>query len=101
MELRIKELRILKGLTQGELAKRVGISRAYMTQLEGGTRRANNDILEGVAKALGVSPSELIIDNAQTEAITTLLSIAKGMSEGDQNKVLEYAQLLKTASNTP
>lgn len=100
MQLRIKELRERKGLTQKELASRVGISRAYMTQLEGGTRRANNDIMEAVAIALGVSVSELIVDNTQTESVTKLLEVAKGMSEANQAKVLDYALLLQKAVET-
>jgi transcriptional regulator with XRE-family HTH domain len=36
---RIRERRMSEGLTQGELARRAGISRAYLVQIESGERK--------------------------------------------------------------
>lgn len=47
------------GLSPGQLAKESGVSRAYLWQLEtGGKDRPSLDILERLAKALGVGVSE-------------------------------------------
>jgi transcriptional regulator with XRE-family HTH domain len=57
----IKQRRTELGLSQRELAKRVGVSDAYITQLE--TRERINpslDVLRRLAKALQVSVAELV-----------------------------------------
>ena len=57
----IKQRRIALGLSQRELGKRVGVSDAYITQLE--TRERTNpslDVLKKLAKALKVSVGELV-----------------------------------------
>jgi transcriptional regulator with XRE-family HTH domain len=57
----IKQRRMELGLTQRALAKRVGVSDAYITQLE--TRERSNpslDVLKKLAKALKVSVAELV-----------------------------------------
>jgi len=57
----IKRLRTKLGLSQRELAKRVGVSDAYITQLE--TRERINpslEVLRKLAKALKVTVAELV-----------------------------------------
>lgn len=45
-----------------DVSKRMGISRPFYTQLEGGTRRLSVQYLEGVAKALGTTVADLYKD---------------------------------------
>ena len=57
----IKRRRTELGLSQRELAKRVGVSDAYITQLE--TRKRSNPslhVLKKLAKALKVTVGELV-----------------------------------------
>lgn len=57
----IKQRRTQLGLSQRALAKQVGVSDAYIAQLE--TRERANpslDVLEKLAKALKVSVAELV-----------------------------------------
>ena len=64
---RIKDLRTSLGWSSGELAKKSGVSRAYLWQLErGGKERPGLQILEKLAAALGVGLPEL------TGAVTPL-----------------------------
>ena len=42
---RIRKLRQERNLSQRELAQRVGISAAYLSQIENGTRHLNIDLL--------------------------------------------------------
>ena len=58
---KIKRLRKVKGLKQGELAKIAGISQTYLCELEK-SRKSNpsKDVLKRIAKALGTSISELV-----------------------------------------
>lgn len=61
MGYKIRELRLQKRLTQEELAKRAGVTRTTICNIENGVQ---DDIkvknLKGIADALGVSLSELI-----------------------------------------
>jgi predicted transcriptional regulator len=50
----IRQLRLKQGLTQGELAKRAGLSWIYVAKLEGGDRVSPSlPTLERIARALG------------------------------------------------
>lgn len=61
MGYKIKEYRLLRKLTQGELAERAGVTRTTICNIENGTQRdvkAGN--LKRIAEALGVEMTELI-----------------------------------------
>lgn len=51
----VKRLRLVAGLSQAELAHRMGVDRAYVSGLEQGQRNPTIISLWHVAKALGVS----------------------------------------------
>ena len=51
-------VRIHRGWTQAELAKRVGLSRPYINQIESGVREPSPPALAELARALGVEISE-------------------------------------------
>ena len=51
----VKKLRLAAGLSQAELAHRMGVDRAYVSGLEQGQRNPTIISLWHVAKALGVS----------------------------------------------
>ena len=50
----VKRLRIAAGLSQAELAERMGVDRAYVSGLELGQRNPTIVTLWHIAKALGV-----------------------------------------------
>jgi transcriptional regulator with XRE-family HTH domain len=57
----LKRIRVGKGLTQRDLAKRAGVTQGYVAQLEMGIRRNPSiDTLKRLAKALGVSVTALL-----------------------------------------
>jgi transcriptional regulator with XRE-family HTH domain len=63
--MRIKRLRVAKGLTQEQLAKKVGVSRVHVANLESTDRAAHHRTpslatLEKLAKALGVPVTALL-----------------------------------------
>lgn len=55
----IKELRILRGMKQKELADKMGISAQQLNNYEGGQSNPGNKILPALADALGVSTAYL------------------------------------------
>ena len=57
---RVRELRLAKGLTLAELAGRVGISSSYMQKVEAGQRRLNVELLFRLSQALDADPADLM-----------------------------------------
>lgn len=55
----IKELRVLRGLTQKELADKIGVSAQQLNNYESGQRNLGNKMLPALADALGVSAAYL------------------------------------------
>ena len=58
----LKKKRIEKGLTQSELAKKIGISKSYLNKLE--NRKYNNttiNVLLKLSKELDIFPIELFL----------------------------------------
>ena len=58
----IRRLRLEKGLTQRELAKRAGLDVTYCSGIERGCRNLSLKSLESVAKGLGCSISKTCKD---------------------------------------
>lgn len=57
---RIKEVRLKKKLSQGDVAKILGVHRSYISGLERGARNPSLITTQKVAKALGVSIKEIL-----------------------------------------
>jgi len=59
---RVRAFRKLKGYTQQELAKELGVSVAVLGSLERGTRKSDPKLLKHIAQTLGISYEELLSD---------------------------------------
>lgn len=57
---RLKEVRVSRGLTQAELAERVGVTQHAIAQYEAGRRQPQGEILVRIALVLGVSSAYLM-----------------------------------------
>jgi len=57
---RIQFLRTLKGLSQTELARRINITRPYLSRLERGKFNMRIDTLEEICRGIRVQPAELL-----------------------------------------
>jgi len=56
----LRKIRLSKKLSQGEVAKTLGVHRSYISGLERGARNPSLVTVQKVAKALGVSADKLI-----------------------------------------
>src|SRR3990167_10737041 len=56
----LRKLRLKKNLSQGDLAKALGVDRAYISNIENGRMNPTLSTLEKIAGALGISSSELL-----------------------------------------
>lgn len=69
----LKEWRKSRSLTQEALAEAIGSSSGYISELEKGKRRYNQDLLETLAEALQCTPADLLNrDPSDSEAIWSI-----------------------------
>lgn len=61
----LRTLRILHGLSQKELAQRIGVSHPRISELERGKGDPKLHTLEEIAKAFGTSVSALLQENLE------------------------------------
>jgi DNA-binding Xre family transcriptional regulator len=67
--IRLREEREAQRLSQGELADLAGTHQATISLLESGkTRRVDLDLIERIAKALGVAPESLFVGSPAPRA---------------------------------
>lgn len=60
---RIRKQRKLMGMTQKDVAEKVGISLPFYGHIERGTRKASLETMVSIANALGVSADTLLQDS--------------------------------------
>jgi transcriptional regulator with XRE-family HTH domain len=69
----IREWRKHRGLTQAQLAERIGIAESYVSKIESGKRRYDQPFLEAAADVLRCDPADLIIrDPSDPDGIWTV-----------------------------
>lgn len=56
----IKRARVRKDMTQYDLAESAGVSQPAISQIETGRNKVSLETLVKLAKALGISPAELL-----------------------------------------
>jgi len=70
----IRAWRKYRGLTQEQLAERIGIARSYLTKIERGSRRYDQPFLEAASEALRCRPSDLIdVDPTAPDGLWSIL----------------------------
>lgn len=62
--MRLREIRIEKGLSQSELARRSRVHRVSICRYEAGVKKPSVDTVVRLADALGVTTDELLRDSA-------------------------------------
>jgi len=67
---RLKEIREKCGVSVAKLAKQSKVSYSYIYEIEQGTKSPTIRTLEKLARALGVKPSDLLDDAAETPQAT-------------------------------
>lgn len=86
----LKEWREYRGLTQEQLAERVGMSVSNVSQLERGLQGYSQDGLEKLAEALQCEPGHLhMVDPSRDDAIWSIWEQAQ---EGQRREILGFAK---------
>ncbi len=100
-------MRESKGLSQGDIERRSGLLRSYISRVEGGYTAPSLTTLEKFAKALGVAPYQLLFRShgnpkpaglpeqaGLTKPARKLLKLFDGMSSGNRKALLLMASKL-------
>lgn len=98
LNLNIRTLRQSKGLTLAQLAEKVGVSTAHMSEVERGIKNLNNHLLLRISDALGVTP-EMLISNEVDSELSSVLATMKKLSEQQRALVRAYAEGLLAAQD--
>ena len=91
---RLKESRIKSGLTQEQLAEKLGIAKSTLSGYESGNREPNVQTIKKIADVLNVSADELLgIDSEPT----TLAAHFEGdeYTEDELNEIRQFAEFVK------
>ncbi len=94
---RIRQIRKVKGWSQGALAEKCGISMSFMGHIERGTRIMSLDTFVTICEALATRADELLWGVPQpTDA--GLLDIWKQTESGNADSYLLYAKIMKSVA---
>jgi len=94
MKLKIKEFRKALGLTQSQLAEKVGVSVSYLSEIETGKKTANTRRMTQLASALDIQPYDLLPDENLSDEIRQHLQTLSRLSRNDLEAVLRHAEVL-------
>lgn len=86
---KIKRLRKERGLTQGDLADRSGVSFRAIQDIELGKRSPRSDTVEMLAQALGVQPGELLSTNGPSSHSLSATVIQGPLTASDFASVIQ------------
>lgn len=89
----VKQWRKYRGLTQAQLAERIGIDQGHLSKIENRKRQYDEGFLEAVADELRCNVPDLLMrDPTDTEAIW---SIWEGLAPVQRRQVIEMAKVIK------
>ena len=107
MKLRLRELRLARGLTQRQVAEAAGYAVSYITEVENGTKQANARMLDRLSVALTelgakrgnapVTPASLIVDEADPEAVSVAHQISE-LSDEQKEAVIRLIRAFRNSS---
>lgn len=96
---RIKSLREAAGLSQNELARRAGVSQSGLSYIESGEKSPSVDTLLRIADALGVTVSELLNAQGDTEMpphIRALVREARSLTPEQAEMLARFIRTMKS-----
>lgn len=96
---RLREVRLLRGLTQAELSRTAQVTVSYISRLEGGRVAPGIDMVERVAAALGTAVNDLLPTSESPDPLPVLKGQAERMlgtllEQGDRATFLRLNPLL-------
>jgi transcriptional regulator with XRE-family HTH domain len=96
---RVRELRLSRGMTQAELARRAEVSVTHLSELENGEIAPGIDLVDRLARALGGTVADLLPPGAPADALPVLREQAERLfgallQKGDRETFLRLNPFL-------
>lgn len=89
----IREWRKHRGLTQDQLAERIGVTKSYVSKVEGGKRRYDQPFMEAAAQVLRCEVADLVMrDPSDPEGIWDVWNT---LAPAERRQVVEIAKAIK------
>ena len=88
----IRSFRLQKGMSQGDIEKRTGLLRCYLSRVENGHTIPSLDTLAKIASAMGIALGQFFTENAADPATRTTMQMS-------EEEVRFLAQIRRYASN--
>lgn len=98
MRNRVRQIRKDKGMSQLQLATEIGVSRAYITQIETYTRQLNAKMLESIAAVFGVHPRDLIDAPEMPSDIREHISLLMSLPQTKREEIFRFGQYVHDAN---
>ena len=92
---RVRQQRELNGLTQSQLAARVGVSSSFIGHIERGEKKASVETVVALCNALEISPSLLLQDSLSDAVMRSQMAIDeenRNLMEGLMHLVREHSR---------
>ena len=88
---RVRQQRVMRKMTQEELAEKSGISCSFVGHIERGEKKFSIGTLVGICNAMGISPNYLLQDSLSPEVLHDSVDV------GEENRALfeDLMQVLK------
>ena len=100
---RMQAIRKKQKISQESMAKRLGVSKTYISNIERGVTKLPAHILDDYSRELGVPVEELLADDKAAKAssmITDIISAVKTLPREDQEFICRVAKGLEATRNT-
>lgn len=91
MKLKLKNLRLDRGLTIDQLADLSGISRGHISLLENGKRQPSADALQTLATSLRVRVTDMIDEGRLEPDLATLINVLSALDSDQREEILRHA----------
>ena len=96
---RIRKIRKAHGLSQEELAEKIGISTTHMSHIETGYTKLSLPVLVDLACALGVRTDDLIFDKDALGKTELLEEITLELQDCSNAQLLALRQILSSSKD--
>lgn len=94
---RIRKMRKAQGLSQDELASKIGISTTHMSHIETGNTKLSLPVLVDIATVLEVRTDDLLFDNARDSISQTNDELQELLKRCSPNQAKTLLDILKSA----
>lgn len=96
----IRQQRKLAELPMRQFATMVGISNPYLSQIENGLRAPSEQVLDNIARSLGLSPDDLRVDEDEAEqtGVRAAIQADRSLTSAQRRALIESYEAMRSAN---